>query len=640
MWSDYQDALHDADATGKHLRISDQYPLTARGDINTYSVFTERFWNLVRPEGRVGAVVPTGIATDDTTKDFFAALMESRRLISLFGMDNEAMIYFPGIDHRNKFGLTTIGGNSLSTDLPVFTFTCSRIEDTRKHERRFTMSDEEMRLLSPNTRTSAVFRTRVDAELTKEIYRRVQVLIDEVHESNAWNIRFMTMFHMANDSDLFATESGPGRLMLYEAKMIHHFDHRYGTYEGATQANINEGSLPRPSEQQKEDSSFTTLSRYWIEARHVYLRCATIPEGLRKAIRTGNLELIRLELAHLFFAKWLSATGRPPGLYTNWLRFIEEFPFARPVAPTQLGLCGNNPPLLSPTSTDDLPGEPIEDIAVGPRNLTTWYSPNPELVQTYISTMSKYRFRLPSYRLSDDQISSAVDQLLRETSPKWLLAFKDIGNNNLERTATFSFLPLTAVGHTAPLVLFDDGTKTPQIICLLANLDSIVFDYVSRQKIGGTHLTYFILKQLPVLGPSSYIPEHIRFVVPRATELVSTAWDIQPFLDDLWRDADTELRALLERQSRDNREATGGHTYDPPRWYTPPEDPCPLPPFKWDEDRRASLRAELDAYCAMLYGLDERELRYILDPTDVYGQDFPGETFRVLKEKEIVSRAE
>ena len=61
----------------------------------------------------------------------------------------------------------------------------------------------------------------------------------------------------------------------------------------------------------------------------------------------------------------------------------------------------------------------------------------------------------------------------------------------------------------------------------------------------------------------------------------------------------------------------------------------PYPPFKWGEDRRAVLRAELDAYYARLYGLTEEELRYILAPADVYGEDFPGETFRVLKEKEI-----
>lgn len=57
--------------------------------------------------------------------------------------------------------------------------------------------------------------------------------------------------------------------------------------------------------------------------------------------------------------------------------------------------------------------------------------------------------------------------------------------------------------------------------------------------------------------------------------------------------------------------------------------------FKRDDARCAVLRAELDAYHARLCGLTRDELRYIPDPADVYGPDFPGETFRVLKEKEI-----
>ncbi len=59
------------------------------------------------------------------------------------------------------------------------------------------------------------------------------------------------------------------------------------------------------------------------------------------------------------------------------------------------------------------------------------------------------------------------------------------------------------------------------------------------------------------------------------------------------------------------------------------------PPFAWDEDRRALLRAELDAWYARAYGLSRDELRYILDPADVMGPDYPSETFRVLKNNEI-----
>jgi len=181
---------------------------------------------------------------------------------------------------------------------------------------------------------------------------------------------------------------------------------------------------------------------------------------------------------------------------------------------------------------------------------------------------------------------------------------------------------------------FSDGVSAPLIACVLASLDCLTFDYVTRQKVGGTHLTYFVLNQLPVLPPSSYSRDEIGFIVPRTIELACTAWDVQPFMDDVWRDADAALRSAIERQWCENRNEAGGHSYDPPAWYRSPEDRCPLPPFKWNDDRRVRLRAELDAYYAKLYGLGERDLRYILDPADVYGADFPGETFRVLKEKE------
>lgn len=66
---------------------------------------------------------------------------------------------------------------------------------------------------------------------------------------------------------------------------------------------------------------------------------------------------------------------------------------------------------------------------------------------------------------------------------------------------------------------------------------------------------------------------------------------------------------------------------------------CGLP-FAWDEDRRAQLRAELDAWYARAYGLTRDELRYILDPADVKGPDYPSETFRVLKKNDIARHGE
>jgi hypothetical protein len=149
------------------------------------------------------------------------------------------------------------------------------------------------------------------------------------------------------------------------------------------------------------------------------------------------------------------------------------------------------------------------------------------------------------------------------------------------------------------------------------------------------NMNYFFIKQFPILPLEFYTPSNIQFIVLRVLELTYTAWDIKAFADDVWRDADENLRGVLREQCEENKRITGGHEWEPPEWAEIEENGIPLPPFKWSEERRAILRAELDAYYAKLYGLTEKELRYILDPQDVYGPEFPGETFRVLKEKEI-----
>ena len=192
--------------------------------------------------------------------------------------------------------------------------------------------------------------------------------------------------------------------------------------------------------------------------------------------------------------------------------------------------------------------------------------------------------------------TSEVDKRLPpDWNFKWLIAYRDIASAKLERTMAASILPKAGAGDTAPL-MFIDKSFIPLVPCLLANLNSLAFDYVARQKIGGTHLRLGYAKQFAIIPPSAYTPADIDFITPRVLELVYTANDLRPFAEDM--DYHGE-------------------------------------PFRWDEARRAQIRAELDAYYARLYGLTRDELRYILDPKEVHGEEFPGETFRVLKEKEV-----
>ena len=187
------------------------------------------------------------------------------------------------------------------------------------------------------------------------------------------------------------------------------------------------------------------------------------------------------------------------------------------------------------------------------------------------------------------------NRLAHKWKKKWLISFRDICRSTDERTAIFSILPRVGVGNNGPLMFFNEKHST-LAGCFLANLSSLILDYITRHKVGGTHLNFFIAKQLPVLSPEAYIQADIDFITPRVLELVYTADDLQPFAQDM------------------------GYRGDP---------------FPWNLERRAHLRAELDAYYAHLYGLTYDELRYILDPTDLHGEEYPSETFRVLKKKEI-----
>ncbi len=177
----------------------------------------------------------------------------------------------------------------------------------------------------------------------------------------------------------------------------------------------------------------------------------------------------------------------------------------------------------------------------------------------------------------------------------WLLGWRDICRATDERTFISNILPVCACGDTV-LLMFPKVKNQVLISCLLANLNSLSFDFVTRQKVAGTHLKFFTMRQLPVIPPDRYTQEDIEYISSRVLELVYTAYDMKPFALDMGYEGE---------------------------------------PFRWDEQRRAKLRAELDAFYAKLYGLTRDELRYILDPADVYGEDFPSETFRVLKNNEI-----
>ena len=450
LYQAFLDAKRNADVSSAFVHESGRFTLSNAGDVNLYSVLAEVILHLRCKSGFAGAVLPSGICSDDSNKRLFSAMVNGGILKSFLSFENEERL-FPDVHHSFKFALVTIG-ESECADFSFFNRQVASLADDRRH---FSLSPEDFALINPNTLTAPIFRSKADAELAKKIYFKVGVLWNEtVTNGNPWGISFRTLFHMSNDSALFLTSRVKDSLPLYEAKMIHQFDHRWAS------AILDDTVAELSTLEEKHGPSFEVRPRYWVEARHV----------------------------------------------------IEKFN-----------------------------GDP----------------------------------------------------------PKYLMGWRDITNAATFRSVIASVVPLTAVGNTMALLFTEHDAKLEA--CLLGDLDSLVHDWCARQKISGLHLNFFTVNQVATLSPSAYSQADIDFIVPRVLELTYTSHSLKGWAEALGYEGE---------------------------------------PFVFDPERRAILRAELDARYAKLYGLNEHELRYILDPSDVYGEDYPSESFRVLKEKELAEFGE
>ncbi|MEW6413446.1 MAG: DNA methyltransferase [Candidatus Zixiibacteriota bacterium] len=288
----YENAKKTAEATLSHVRKSGRFPLTAKGDINTYATFAELAANIVSVDGRVGILVPSGIATDYTTQHFFSELLSTGRLRGLYDFENRKKI-FADVDGRFKFSILLFGvGNPKLA--PEFSFFSHQIEDLRNPNKRITLSNADIGLLNPNTKTCPIFRTRMDAEITKAIYKRVPVLVDKTRESggNPWGISFLRMFDQTNDAELFHTaeqlagqgykRSGPiwkkGKsvfLPLYEAKMIQMYDHRAASVVVKSDNWMRQGQTAASSLTQYQNPEYFVKPRWWVESKSVTSRLSS-----------------------------------------------------------------------------------------------------------------------------------------------------------------------------------------------------------------------------------------------------------------------------------------------------------------------------------------------------------------------------
>ena len=289
MFRDFETAKRESEAISQFVRTARRFPLTGVGDINTYAVFAETILDLINPQGRAGLITPTGIATDNSRRAFFNAVVTGRRLVSLYDFENKEQV-FPDVHRSYKFCLLTLSGVDQPCQEAEFAFFLHNTEQLGARERHISLSSEDFALFNPNTRTCPIFRTQQDIEIARKMYLRAGVLWQEKRdgqpEMNPWNISFQLMFQMSSDSRLFRTReklneegwelegnvfmrNGEQYLPLYEAKLFHQYDHRFATFEGVPAAKARKGQARNVTSAEKASPEKVILPRYWIPEEEV-----------------------------------------------------------------------------------------------------------------------------------------------------------------------------------------------------------------------------------------------------------------------------------------------------------------------------------------------------------------------------------
>ncbi len=279
LYQAFAKAHREADVAKHFSRESGRFTLTGTGDVNTYALFAESFLQATATSGRAGFIVPTGIATDDSTKAYFGHIASGGRLASLYDFENSEAV-FPSVHRSYKFSLMTLG------IAPQAEFVCfaTQVEHLGDARRRFSVSPDEFVLINPHSLTCPIFRSQRDAELVKRLYRELPVLIrDGVSSGNPWNIELGRMLHMSDDSGSFIQEPKSDYVPVYEAKMIHQFDHRWANFVEAAGGVLGDVEPEKMGDVQKADVACTTRPRYWVHERDVLARIARVPTRVSRA---------------------------------------------------------------------------------------------------------------------------------------------------------------------------------------------------------------------------------------------------------------------------------------------------------------------------------------------------------------------
>lgn len=463
LFEAYKAAVRTVDATKHFVTASGVYPEGASGKLNTSTLFVAHAMRFTRLDrGRLGLVVPTGIATDQGTTDVFEAVASTGRLLSLFDFINEQRL-FPAVRPHQHFCLFTCGPPRRERGAAVAEFAAflKLPADLQDEGHRYALTWDEIVALSPEAKALSLFPTREYAEVARLLFSRTPTM-GSARGVEDWQPSFQQgTFNMATASAQFRTEA--------ELRA-----------EGYRVSGLEASKPGAPDFVPLFDAK---MARQW---------------------------------------EWRAAG---------------------------LGFSGNQFRKVS-------------------KEASSWAQLNdPDFVPAFAYWVPK----------------DAAETRLGEWVHPWVLGFKDVTGVTSTRLSAFAFVPRMGIGHVYPLLRVQGGPEGHAFMA--AWLNSLLVEWVLRQRMHGLHLTWHLLSQVPVPTrmdvfdscPWDGATSMASWVAPRVAELVCTSRHLAPLAEAL----------------------TGAPGV-----------------YRYDEERRFTLRAELDAAMFALAGLRSGDASFVMESLD------------------------
>ena len=314
LWEDYLTASNRMKQAANVAKKGGDYSKLISGKLNIYKLFVERAFQLIKPEGIVGLLVPSGISSDKSSSGFFKEVATRGRLRVLYDFENRRSLYnldpfFPDVDTRFKFCVFVADKSPHKKETFCGAFLQSVLE-LKDKQRKFSLSARDFSMVNPNTGTAPIFKTKRDAELTTKMYSKLPVITNRSQKppKQTWEIESLQMINMTSDSEIFRTlielqehekayriennrfkNENKEWVSLYEGKMVQAYDHR------AANIVVNPDNQYRPAQPepatilQHQDQSWTPSPQFFVPISDIDFPFADYLLGFKDVTAPTNM---------------------------------------------------------------------------------------------------------------------------------------------------------------------------------------------------------------------------------------------------------------------------------------------------------------------------------------------------------------